>query len=322
MTTISHPRGRPALLSPAWFAVRDTGGAARRNLLRLARTPLMLVLKAVEPAVFLVVFLYVFGGAIHVQGGYVDYLTPAILIWAVLFGGITTAINASQDLHGGIIDRQRSLPMARPAILAGRTLADLAGSALTVAVIAGLGALLGFRFHTAIPAIVAGMAVILAFAYASSWFFAAIGLATGDQPTAEALSLLPITILGVRQQLLRPGRHHARVAPAVRPQPAGQRHRLLRPRAPRRRPRGPLAVAGAGLGRRDHPALARHHPARPRQGCLLNHGPGRREHSGLRSRRKRHAGSTRTRPPCPAKGRREAPPAANRNTAILPPLSK
>jgi ABC-2 type transport system permease protein/oleandomycin transport system permease protein len=195
--SINHPSARPALATAARFAVRDATGAARRNLLRLVRTPLMVVLKAVEPAVFLVVFLYVFGGAIRVQGSnYVDYLTPAIFIWAVLFGGITTSINASQDLHGGIIDRQRSLPMARSAILAGRTLADLGGSVFTVAVMVGLGTLLGFRFHTGVPAIMTGMAMILVFAYASSWFFAAIGLATDDQPTAEAFALLPITILG------------------------------------------------------------------------------------------------------------------------------
>src|SRR5438552_4344746 len=178
------------------LALRDTAGVAKRNLLRIARTPLMLVVSAVQPALLLVLFRYVLGGAILLPGGrYVDYVVPAIFVEAVLIGGITTAIGFAQDLKSGIIDRFRSLPMARSAVLAGRTLADLSRSVFSLAVMVGLGLAVGFRFNNGVGSIVAGMGVVLAFGYAFSWMYAAIGLATKDPETAQIAGILPFFVL-------------------------------------------------------------------------------------------------------------------------------
>jgi ABC transporter DrrB family efflux protein len=178
------------------LALRDTVGVARRNLLRIARTPLLLIVTAVQPALLLVLFRYVLGGAIAIPGGrYVDYVVPAIFVEAVLIGGITTAIGFAQDLKSGIIDRFRSLPMARSAVLAGRTLADLSRSMFSLAIMIGLGLAVGFRFHSSAGPIVAGIALILLFGYAFSWVFAAIGLATKDPETAQIAGILPFFVL-------------------------------------------------------------------------------------------------------------------------------
>jgi ABC transporter DrrB family efflux protein len=176
--------------------LRDTVGVAKRNLLRIARTPLMLIVTAVQPALLLVLFRYVLGGAIVIPGGsYVNYVVPAIFVEAVLIGGMTTSIGLAQDLKSGIIDRFRSLPMARSAVLAGRTLADLSRSLFSLAVMVGLGLLVGFRFHSTTPRILAGLALVVAFGYAFSWMYAAIGLATKDPETAQIAGILPFFVL-------------------------------------------------------------------------------------------------------------------------------
>ena len=185
----------PARMTPR-TAARDTAGVAKRNLLRIIRTPRLLVIGALQPALLLVLFRYVLGGAIHVPGGsYVDYVVPAIFIEAVLIGGMTTAIGLAEDLKSGIIDRFRSLPMARSAVLAGRTLADLSRSLLSLAIMVGLGLLVGFQFHAGVGSIIAGMALIMVFGYAFSWMYAAIGLATRDPETAQVAGILPFFIL-------------------------------------------------------------------------------------------------------------------------------
>jgi ABC-2 type transport system permease protein/oleandomycin transport system permease protein len=178
------------------LALRDTAGVARRNLLRIVRTPLMLIVTAVQPALLLILFRYVLGGAILIQGGsYVDYVVPAIFVEAVLIGGMTTSIGLAQDLKSGIIDRFRTLPMARSAVLAGRTIADLVRSVFSLAIMVALGLAVGFRFHNSIPAILAGIGLILGFGYAFSWMYACIGLATKDPETAQIAGILPFFVL-------------------------------------------------------------------------------------------------------------------------------
>jgi ABC-2 type transport system permease protein/oleandomycin transport system permease protein len=171
--TIDQP-GAPPTRMTLGNAARDTAGVAKRNLLRIVRTPQLIVIGALQPAMLLVLFRYVLGGAIRVPGGsYVDYVVPAIFLEAVLIGGMTTSIGLAQDLKSGIIDRFRSLPMARSAVLAGRTLADLSRSLLSLAIMVGLGLLVGFRFHS----------------------YATIGLATKDPETAQVAGILPFFIL-------------------------------------------------------------------------------------------------------------------------------
>jgi hypothetical protein len=137
-----RPPAAPAVPLTFRLAVRDIGGITRRNLLRVIRTPQLLFMSIVQPTIILLLFRYVLGGAIRVPGlDYVDYVVPGIFLEAVLIGGMTTALALAQDLQAGIVDRFRSLPMARPAFLAGRTLAGICRSVLALACIIGLGRL-------------------------------------------------------------------------------------------------------------------------------------------------------------------------------------
>jgi ABC transporter DrrB family efflux protein len=192
---IDSRASRSAKLS-VMLAARDVAGVAWRNLLRIARTPQMLVIGAIQPAMLLVLFRYVLGGAIHIPGrSYVDYVVPAVFLEAVLIGGMTTSVSLAQDLRSGIIDRFRSLPMARSAVLAGRTLADLSRSFVSLAIMVGLGLAVGFRFDATIPSVLAGLGLVIVFGYAFSWVYAAIGLATRDPETAQVAGILPFFVL-------------------------------------------------------------------------------------------------------------------------------
>ncbi len=197
MTTIMATRG--GIEAPPMtmrLAIRDTAEVAKRNLLRISRTPQMLIIGSIQPAMLLILFRYVLGGAIQIPGqNYVDYVVPAVFLEAVLIGGMTTSIGLAQDLKSGIIDRLRSLPMARSAVLAGRTFADLTRSFLSLAIMIGLGLAVGFRFATSVPSILGGLAVVIAFGYAFSWVYATIGLATRDPETAQVAGILPFFIL-------------------------------------------------------------------------------------------------------------------------------
>jgi ABC-2 type transport system permease protein len=186
---------RPVAMTPR-LALRDTIGVTKRNLLRIVRTPQMVVIGAIQPAMLLILFRYVLGGAIKIPGqSYVDFVVPAVFLEAVLIGGMTTSISLAQDLKSGIIDRFRSLPMSRSAVLAGRTLADLSRSVLSLAIMIGLGLAVGFRFHNDVVAILGGIGVILVFGYGFSWLYAAIGLGTKDPETAQVAGILPFFIL-------------------------------------------------------------------------------------------------------------------------------
>lgn len=199
---------RPAAPAPPLtlrLAVRDIGGMTRRNLRRIIRTPQLLFMSVVQPTVILLLFRYVLGGAIRVPGlDYVNYVVPGIFLEAVLIGGMTTALALAQDLQAGIVERFRSLPMARPAYLAGRTLADICRSVLALTCIIGLGLLVGFRFHNSVGACLAGVALIIAFGYAFTWVYAAIGLAVKDPQTAQMASILPMFILFFASSALVP----------------------------------------------------------------------------------------------------------------------
>jgi ABC-2 type transport system permease protein len=192
VTTLRSSAGRNAALL-AW---RDTMGMTKRNLLRVARTPILVVVSALQPAMFLLLFRYVLGGAITIPGrSYVDYVIPAVFLEAVMIGGMTTSISIAQDLKSGFIDRLRSLPMSRSAVLAGRTLADLSRSVLSLALMVGLALAVEFRFNAPIPSIVAGLLIVIAFGYGFSWIYTSIGLAAKDPESAQVAGILPFFIL-------------------------------------------------------------------------------------------------------------------------------
>ncbi len=196
MSTLDAPiEARPWRMTPR-LALGDIGGVAHRNLLRIWRTPRLLVIGTLQPAILLILFRYVLGGAISIPGiDYVDFVVPAVFLEAALIGGMTTAIGLSTDIKSGILDRFRSLPMARSAVLAGRTLADLARSVLSLCVMIVLGLAVGFRFHAPLSSVLCGLLLILVFAYAFTWVYATIGLATKDPETAQVAGILPFFIL-------------------------------------------------------------------------------------------------------------------------------
>jgi ABC-2 type transport system permease protein len=176
---------------PAAFA-RDTALITHRHLLRTRRTPQILVLSAVMPIMFVLLFRYVFGGSIHVPGydSYVDYLIPGILVQTVIFGASSTTVGMAHDLSQGVTDRFRSLPIHHGAILAARTLADVVRLTYTVVLLLGVGFLVGFHTHADILHILAGLVIAIFFGYACSWLFALLALQVRDPETAQIAAFL------------------------------------------------------------------------------------------------------------------------------------
>lgn len=174
--------------SPMYWAGRDTLIIAGRNLTTLRRVPQLLVFSTIQPILFVVMFRYVFGGEIHIPGvaHYVDYLMPGIFGQTVAFGAITTGIGLAEDLGTGLIERFRSLPMARSAVLAGRTLADLCRNFFVVALMVGMGTLVGFRIHRGVLPFLGGLGLLLLFGLALSWVFGIVGMTVPNAETAQA----------------------------------------------------------------------------------------------------------------------------------------
>jgi ABC transporter DrrB family efflux protein len=173
--------------------INDTLVITRRNLLKVLRTPQLIIFNSIQPIMFTLLFRYVFGGSIPIPGfKYVDYLIPGIIVQTSLFGGAGTAIAMAEDIKAGIIDRFRSLPMARAAVLAGRTFADVVRLLFVVALLFAVGTAVGFRFHNGFgPAIVAVL-LCLFFGFAFLWFFAFIGMTVKDTETAQVAAFLPV----------------------------------------------------------------------------------------------------------------------------------
>ena len=171
----------------------DTLVLAKRNFLRIARAPDLLLAFTVQPIMFVLLFAYVFGGAIPTPGhSYIDFLIPGILVQTMSFGGFVTALGIAEDLKKGLIDRFRSLPMSRSAVLAGRTLADIATNVIQIVVMLGVGLIIGFGFSTSLPEIVLGLLILLLFGYAFSWVFAFMGLVSSSPEAAQSLGFVVI----------------------------------------------------------------------------------------------------------------------------------
>ena len=172
---------------------------AERNLVRLPRAPDLLLAFTIQPIMFLLLFVYVFGGAISTPGyDYVDFLIPGIIVQNIAFGGFVTALGLNEDLHKGLIDRFRSLPMARPAVLAGRTLADVVTNLLSIVVLLTTGIIIGFSFDASAAEIVGGIGLLLLFGYAFSWVFALLGLLVSSPEAANSvgfIAVFPLTFI-------------------------------------------------------------------------------------------------------------------------------
>jgi ABC transporter DrrB family efflux protein len=191
-------------------AVSDIAVITRRNLLFTVRLPQVLVLTSIMPVIFILMFTYVFGGAIEgtlppaAAGKYVNWLIPGLLAQFALFGGSATASGLAEDLAKGAIDRFRSLPMAGAAVLAGRTLSDLVRLALTLTLMLAVGYGIGFRPQTGLGSLLAALAVGLLFGYAWSWVMALLGLAVRSAEAVQAATYLVVFPLAFTSSVFVP----------------------------------------------------------------------------------------------------------------------
>jgi ABC-2 type transport system permease protein len=176
----------------------DTLVLARRNLKRIPRQPDLLVAYTIQPVMFVLLFVYVFGGAIDSGPfDYVDFLMPGIIVQSIAFGGFVTALGLSEDVQKGLIDRFRSLPMSRGAVLTGRTLSDIVLNCLSLVVLLTVGFIAGFGFIDATAGdIILGLVLVLLLGYAFSWIFALVGLFSSTPETANSIGftlIFPLT---------------------------------------------------------------------------------------------------------------------------------
>ncbi|MEU9604730.1 ABC transporter permease [Streptomyces sp. NPDC048057] len=196
--TAPKPRGGIAQ------SVSDSLVIARRNLIRMTRIPEIVLFGLIQPVMFVVLFSYVFGGSINVPGaglsssGYREFLMAGIFAQTVTFATAGAGAGIADDMHRGLIDRFRSLPMAQGAVLTGRTLADLVQTALTLVVLAGVALLVGWRIHEGVPKALAAFGLLLLLGYAFTWIGALIGLSvrTPEAATSGGLIwLFPLTFI-------------------------------------------------------------------------------------------------------------------------------
>jgi ABC-2 type transport system permease protein/oleandomycin transport system permease protein len=206
MTAAALPRStssapdEPGLITQLRWAISDTLTIARRNLLVWLRVPAYIVFTVIQPVMFVLMFRYVFGGAIHVPvpGGYVNFLMPGIIGQTAAFATFGTAIALAQELKKGVIDRLRSMPMARSAVLAGRLVADTGRMLVTILIIVGVGYAVGFRFENGwVPAVLMVLFAVL-FGLAVCLVAAFTGLAIGDEESVQAFGMIwlfPLTFV-------------------------------------------------------------------------------------------------------------------------------
>jgi ABC transporter DrrB family efflux protein len=194
------PSGEPGLGTRARWAVTDTLTITRRNLLVWFRVPAYIVFTVIQPVMFVLLFRYVFGGAIPVStpGGYVNFLMPGIIAQTAAFACFGTAIALAQELKKGVIDRLRSMPMARSAVLAGRLVADSARMLITILIIVAVGYAVGFRFLNGFGPAVGMVVLATVFGISICLIAAFTGLAIGDEESVQAFGLIwlfPLTFV-------------------------------------------------------------------------------------------------------------------------------
>jgi ABC transporter DrrB family efflux protein len=197
MTTTYKAIPKPSTLTSIAWAASDVVTIARRNLLAILRIPELLFFSTLQPIMFVLLFRYVFAGAIGAgKFDYASYLMPGIFVQTVCFGAVSTAIGLSEDLQKGLIERFRALPMSRIAVLAGRTVADVCRNVFVLLVMTAVGLLVGFHPSGTFVDYVLGLLLMLLFAFALSWGFAFVGLSAPSAETAQVMAfplLFPLT---------------------------------------------------------------------------------------------------------------------------------
>ncbi|MGH8895758.1 MAG: ABC transporter permease [Egibacteraceae bacterium] len=192
-TVLPGPRPR----SGGRRAVTHALVIARRHLLHLVRTPELALWSSVQPIMFLLLFNFMFGGAISRGGGYINFVVPGIVVQFVTFTAFGTAMGLNTDRSNGIVDRLRSLPIARSAVLSGRILSDAASCAFNILLLVAVGALLGFRFSTGVVPVVGAFLLATAFGVAMAWIGACIGLTVRNPEAVQSVGLIwvfPLTM--------------------------------------------------------------------------------------------------------------------------------
>jgi len=212
------------------LALADGGVVAKRNLIKLKRLPEVLIWTTMSPIMFVLLFAYVFGSSIQIPGiAYREYLIAGVFVQTVVFGSTFTGAGLAEDMTKGIIDRFRSLPMARSAVLTGRTASDIFYNSISIVVMSLTGLIVGWRIRTSVLAAIGGFLILLLFSYAISWIMAYVGLKVSSVEVvnnASFMFIFPMTFIAntfVRSDLLPgPLRHFAEwnpvssVAQAVR----------------------------------------------------------------------------------------------------------
>ena len=190
MNTAAHAvpdRGRLTLAE----TLADSRVMAVRQLRKVLRRPMYTVYLFVQPVIFVLLFRYVFGGAINTgRVSYVNYLMPGIVVMTAVFGALTTGLGLTEDLAAGAVDRFRSLPIARSAVLIGRTAADLATNLVSLTVMLLIGLAVGFRPSQPVYQVVLAFALVLAFAYVFSWISAFVGVSVRNPETAQSVGFI------------------------------------------------------------------------------------------------------------------------------------
>jgi len=195
----TRPAAARQVMTPAWW-FSDAVEMANRNVKHILRSPELLMYALIQPVMFILLFTYVFGGAIQVPGdNYRQFLLPGIFVQMVLFGSVAaTAVGIADDMQTGLIDRFRSMPVSRSAVLVGRTLSEIGRNVFAVVVMIVAGLLVGFRFHGTAAQTIGGFALLLLFGYAFSWLAACIGISMGSAEAAQTggtVWLFPFTFI-------------------------------------------------------------------------------------------------------------------------------
>ena len=180
-------------------ALGDGAVVAKRNLIKIKRVPDLIVFSTLSPIMFVLLFAYVFGGSIDIPGmDYREFLMAGIFAQTVVFGSTITGAGLAEDIQKGVIDRFRSLPMARSAVLIGRTTSDLANNVIVILVMSVTGLIVGWRIHSSPLEALAGFALLLLFAYAVSWGMAIVGLMVRSPEVfnnASFIAIFPLTFI-------------------------------------------------------------------------------------------------------------------------------
>ncbi len=204
-STVRRARSSHGLLGP----IADTWAMTRRNLVHISREPMQLSDVTIQPVLFTFLFVYIFGGAIPIPGGgtYVDYLLAGMLALNLVTSTMGTAVGLSTDLHEGIIDRFRTLPMWRSAVLVGRSLADLMTSCLCAFIVGIVGLVVGWRADASLAGIIAGFLLVLFFAYSLTWIAACVGLNSKSPESAASFGFIVLFPLAFVSNAIVPTLH-------------------------------------------------------------------------------------------------------------------